>query len=73
MAIIPKGIYRFSAIPIKISTQIFADLKRRILSFIWKNTKPRIPKIILNNKTMSEGVTILNLKLYFRKIVIKTT
>ena len=34
MAVLPKTTYRFNAIPIKISTQFFTDLKRTILNFI---------------------------------------
>ena len=38
MAILPKEIYRFSAIPIKISVQFFTDLERTITNYIWKNS-----------------------------------
>jgi hypothetical protein len=63
MAILPKAIYRFNAIPIKIPTQFFKDMERAISKFIYKSKKSRIAKTIFNNNRTAEAFTILDLKL----------
>ena len=71
MVILLKAIYRFIAIPIKIPIQFFVELERTILRFIWNNKKPRIVKTIFNNKRTFEGISIPDLKLYYRSNSVK--
>jgi hypothetical protein len=73
MAFLPKAIYRFDAIPVNIPKLFFTDIERTISNFIWKNKKIQDIQTILNSKRSSGKPTILDLKLYYKAIGIKTT
>ena len=64
MTILPKAIYRFKVIPIKLTMAFFTELKQIFKKICMETQRPRIDKAILRKRNRAGRISLSGFRLY---------
>uniref|UniRef100_A0A3B3V2X0 Reverse transcriptase zinc-binding domain-containing protein n=1 Tax=Poecilia latipinna TaxID=48699 RepID=A0A3B3V2X0_9TELE len=65
MSILPKFIYLFQCIPLKVPMTFFKDLDKAISLFLWRKKVPRVKLLTLQAPYAKGGLNLPNFRVYY--------
>ena len=64
ISVVPNFIYRFNTTPVKTLASYFVDIDRPLLKLIWRDKRPRITNMILEEKNKVGGLMLPDNNIY---------